>query len=277
MTRYGSRTSHRISVVLAYLQIAIVLLVLLFPILWMISSSLKNNVDIIAYPPRLLAPPTMDNYRHLFGNYPFVRYTINSVIIVSGSTLLGMILGVPAAYAAARFKMQSYAFLTLVARMAPGILFLLPWYVVAINLKITDNYLSLIAAHTVVTMPVIIWLMISFFEELPVEVEESGRIDGCSRWQVLTHIALPMALPGISVSAILAFIFSWNYFLFALVLSGFNTAPLTVAAFNFIGVAAVDWGGLMSAATMISLPPLILLLFVQRWLVRGLTAGAVKG
>lgn len=277
MTRYGSPFRHRVGVILGYLQIGIVLAVLLFPIFWMVSSSLKNNVDIIAYPPRLLTIPTLDNYRHLFGNYPFVRYTVNSAIIVFGSTALGLVLGVPAAYAAARYRMYSYAFLTLVARMAPGILFLLPWYVVAINLHITDNYLSLIAAHTVVTMPVIIWLMISFFEELPVEVEESGLMDGCNRWQVLTHIAIPMALPGLSVSAILAFIFSWNYFLFALVLSGFNTAPLTVAAFNFIGVAAVDWGGLMSAATMISLPPLILLLFVQRWLVRGLTAGAVKG
>lgn len=277
MSRQRSRTGQRLSATFAYVQIVLVLLVLLFPIYWMISSSLKNNVDIIAYPPRLVAAPTLDNYRNLFTNYPFVRYTINSFVIVFGSTGLGLLLGVPAAYAAARYRMQSYAFLTLVARMAPGILFLIPWYVIAINLHLTDSYISLIAAHTVVTMPVIIWLMISFFEELPVEVEESALIDGCSRIQVLTHIALPMSLPGLSVSAILAFIFSWNYFLFALVLSGFNTAPLTVAAFNFIGVAAIDWGGLMAAATVICLPPLILLLFVQRWLVRGLTAGAVKG
>ncbi len=268
---------RHLTTALVYLQIVLVLLILLFPIFWMVSSSLKNNVDIIAYPPKLLVLPTMDNYKNLFGNYPFFRYTVNSIIIVLGSTVLGLVLGVPAAYAAARFSMQSWAFLTLVARMAPGILFLIPWYIVAMNLHLTDSYAALIAAHTVITMPVIIWLMISFFEELPVEVEESALIDGCSRMKVLTYITIPMSLPGLSVSAILAFIFSWNYFLFALVLSGFNTAPLTVAAFNFIGVAAVDWGGLMAAATMISLPPLVLLLFVQRWLVRGLTAGAVKG
>lgn len=277
MTSASSRRARSLSAALIYLQIFVVLAVTLFPLLWMVLSSLRHNVHIVAYPPRLVAPLTADNYRNLLGRYTFSRYALNSLIIVSGSTLLGMLLGVPAAYAAARYKMQRWAFLTLVARMAPGVLFLIPWYIVAIRFQLTDNYLTLIATHTVITMPVIVWLMISFFEELPPDVEEAALIDGCSIFQVLTRIAIPLSVPGLAVSAILSFIFSWNYFLFALVLAGVHTMPLTIAAFQFIGVSMIDWGGLFAAATVISLPPLILTLFVQRWLVRGLTAGAVKG
>jgi multiple sugar transport system permease protein len=260
-----------------YFQILIVLLLILFPILWMVMSSFRYNVDITAYPPKLIAPVTTENYVNLVQTNNFGRIGINSVIIVTGSTLLGMLLGVPAAYAAARFKKQNWAFLILLARMAPGILFLIPWYMVALAVQMTDNYITLILTHTVITMPVIVWLMISFFEELPPDMEESAMMDGCSRFQVLQLIAIPLAVPGIAVSAILSFIFSWNYFLFALVLAGSKTMPLTVAAFQFIGTSAVNWGGLMAAATVISIPPMILTMFVQRWLVRGLTAGAVKG
>jgi multiple sugar transport system permease protein len=220
--------------------------------------------------------PTLDHFRELFTVYPFGKYLVNSIIITFGSTLLGLTLGVPAAYAAVRYNLQWTAFLTLIARMAPGILFLIPWYVIASTLKITDMHLTLIVTHTVITMPVIVWLMISYFQELPKEIEESAMIDGCGPYRVLVQICIPLALPGISVATTLAFIFSWNYFLFSLVLSGSDTTPLTVAAFNFIGVANVDWGGLMAAATIITVPVLVLVSFVQRWLVRGLTSGAVK-
>ena len=260
-----------------YAQVFIVLLVILFPLGWMVLASLRNNVDIISFPPTLFAPITFDNYLGLVKQYTFGKYVVNSVIIALGSTLLGLLLGVPAAYAAARYKMQRWAFLTLLARMAPGVLFLIPWYIVTIQFRLTDSYLTVIATHTVITMPVIVWLMLSFFEDLPPEVEEAAMIDGCSPYQVLLRVALPLSVPGLTVSGILAFIFSWNYFLFALVLAGVHTMPLTVAAFQFIGVSMIDWGGLAAAATVISFPPLILTLFVQRWLVRGLTAGAVKG
>ncbi|MBS4206600.1 carbohydrate ABC transporter permease [Bacillus sp. FJAT-50079] len=259
-----------------YIQLAICFVIFIFPILWMLLSAFKQNVDITSYPPKFLFTPTLDHFRGLFSAYPFGQYILNSIIITAGSTLLGLILGVPAAYAAARYNLQWTAFLSLIARMAPGILFLIPWYVIASQLGLTDNYLTLIVTHTVITMPLIVWLMLSYFQGISKEIEESAMIDGCGPFRVLWQITLPLALPGLSVATALAFIFSWNYFLFSLVLSGSKTTPLTVAAFNFIGVAAVDWGGLMAAATLITVPVLIIVSFVQRWLVSGLTSGAVK-
>ena len=267
--------------ILTYLQYFVLILLFIGPVLWMILSSLKSNLDITAYPPILFFQPTFNNYTELFKIYPFAKYIINSFIIAGGSTLLGLILGVPAAYAIARYRLHSIAFFTLISRMAPGVLFLIPWYLVASKLEITGNnfldYIMLILTHAVITLPLIIWLMISYFEEIPIDLEESALIDGCGRWRIFFQIALPLSLPGIAVSVILAFIFSWNYFLFALTLANNSTMPLTVIAFNFIGEGSTNWGGLMAAATIISVPALLLTLFAQRLLIKGLTAGAVKG
>lgn len=258
-------------------QIVVVLLFFLGPIFWMIWASFVHNGAIIAAPPRLWSRPTLVNYIKVLVAYPFLKYGINSLIISGGATALGLVLGLPAAYAAARYRVLWPAFLTLLARMAPGVLFLIPWYILASKYRMTNNYVTLILVHAVITMPVIMWLMISFFEEIPLDIEESAQLDGCTPYAVLIKVALPLVLPGIAVSTILAFIFTWNYFLFSLVLAGYNTTPLTVAAFSFIGESSVDWGGLMAAATIISLPPMILTLFVQRWLIRGLSVGSVKG
>jgi multiple sugar transport system permease protein len=272
-----SRVERGLKRVLVDVQLTAVAALFLGPIAWMFWASFQNNAVIISSPPRWDAAPTMLNYAKVLVAYPFLRYGLNSVIIAGGATALGLILGVPAAWAAARYRLRWPAFLMLLARMAPGVLFLIPWYLLASAWHLTGNYLVLIAVHAVITMPVIVWLMISFFDEVPTELEESARIDGCGTLQVLGRISIPLALPGVAVSTILAFIFAWNYFLFALVLAGYRTTPLTVAAFGFIGESSVDWAGLMAAATVISLPPMVLVLLVQRWLVRGLTLGSVKG
>ncbi|KLU60561.1 inner membrane ABC transporter permease protein YcjP [Peptococcaceae bacterium CEB3] len=265
----------------AYVQYAILAFAFLGPVLWMVSSSFKNNVDITAYPPVFLFKPTLKNYLNLFRVYPFAKYILNSFIIAGFSTILGLLMGVPAAYAIARFRLNSLAFLTLLARMAPGVLFLIPWYIISTGLHLSGNdftdYSSLILAHCVVTMPLIVWLMISYFESVPIDIEESAVIDGCSRLGLFFRISLPLSLPGLAVSMVLSFIFSWNYFLFALALANNSTMPLTVIAFNFIGEGSADWGGLMAASTIISLPALILTIFAQKLLIKGLTTGAVKG
>ena len=272
-----SARGKRLSTLLTYAQFVLVSLVIVVPVAWMLAASFKTSAEVTAYPPRLLFRPTLANYTRLFATTPFLEYTRNSLIVAGVSTALGLLLAVPAAYAVSWYRITWPATLTLAARMAPGTLFLLPWYIMFSNLGLIGSHWTLILTHTVITMPLVLWVMMSFFDAIPREVLESALIDGCSASAALLRVAIPLVRPGIVVSTILAFVFAWNYFLFALVLSGFSSKTLPVAAFNFIGEGATNWGGLMAAAVLIALPPLILAFFVQRWLVHGLTFGAVKG
>ena len=275
MNSSAMKTSKLRTIVLSaqYLVVAACFIV---PFVWMATSAFKNSVEVTAYPPKLIFTPTLENFKELFTHHPFLVWFKSSVFITFGSTLLGLFLGIPAAYASARKRIVWPAFITLVARMAPGNLFLLPWYVLFMQMRLTGTYTGLILTHTVITMPIILWLTIDYFSEIPQEVIESAIIDGCSNFGVFARIALPLSLPGLSVATILSFVFSWNYFLFALILSDPDTKPLTIAAFNFIGEGASNWGALMAASTLICLPPIVLVLFVQRGLLRGLTLGAIK-
>jgi len=259
-----------------YLQYALVVLVIVVPIAWMLAAAFKTSSDVTAYPPRIFFEPTLDNFRNLFRTTPFLAYTRNSFIIAGSSTALGLLLAVPAAFAVSWHRTTWPALLTLVARMAPGTLFLLPWYIMFTDLGLVGSYWALILTHTVITMPVALWILISHFDEVPKEIQEGALIDGTTVAGAFWLVALPLVRSGIIVASILCFIFSWNYFLFALVLSGFDTKPLTVAAFNFIGEGVTNYGALMASATLIALPPLVLAFIAQRWLVSGLTFGAVK-
>ena len=250
------------------------------PVLFMLWSSLRSNVDVTGSIFNLTAPLTLDNFTALFERFQFGYYIRNSFIVAGGSTLLGLILGVPAAYVVVRRKMAALGFLMLLARMAPGVLFVLPLFVLSVKIggpsNVGVNFALLIAAHLIITLPLCIWLLVPFFEDIPRSLEEAAMIDGCGVMDRFRHVALPLVLPGLSVAVTLSFVFSWNYFLFALALANVDTLPLPVIAFNFIGQGAGDFGGLMAASTLISLPALVLTIVAQRWLVRGLTGGAVK-
>ncbi len=259
------------------LQVGIVAFLILVPVAWMVMSSFKPSAEVTAYPPTIWFAPTLDNYRQLFETTPFGRYAWNSVITTFGSTLIGILLGVPAAYAVSWTRITWPATVTLLARMAPGTLFLLPWYVMFRELGMIGTYWALILTHAVITMPIVIWVLLPYFDGIPRSVLESAQVDGCNVLRILWRIALPLVTPGLVVASILAFVFSWNYFLFALVLSNSDTKTLIAASFNFIGEGATYWGALMAAATLIALPPLVLAFIVQRRLVSGLALGAVKG
>ena len=262
---------------LSLLQIVIVAFMILVPVAWMVLSSFKPSAEVTAYPPTLWFAPTLDNYRQLFETTPFGEYAVNSVITTVGSTLIGIVLGVPASFAVSWTRITWPATVTLLARMAPGTLFLLPWYVVFRELGMIGTYWALILTHAVITMPIVIWVLLPYFDGIPRSVLESAQVDGCSVLRILWRIALPLVTPGLVVASILAFVFSWNYFLFALVLSNSDTKTLIAASFNFIGEGATNWGALMAAATLIALPPLVLAFIAQRRLVSGLALGAVKG
>ncbi|MGN6584044.1 MAG: carbohydrate ABC transporter permease [Rhizobiaceae bacterium] len=259
------------------LQLAFAGLVVIVPTLWMVLSSFKQSYEVTAYPPTIFFTPTLSNYATLSQTTPFLHYGLNSVIVTIGSTLIGLILGTPAAFAVSWTRVTWPAVVALVARMAPGTLFLLPWYVMFRHFDMIGSYWSLILTHAVITMPIVIWVLLPFFDGIPRSVFEAAQVDGCSPIRLFRRIALPLVSTGLAVSSILAFVFSWNYFLFALVLSNSDTKTLIAASFNFIGEGSTNWGGLMAAATLIALPPLVLAVIVQRWLISGLTLGAVKG
>jgi multiple sugar transport system permease protein len=263
-----------------YTAYAVALLVFFLPVAFMLWSAFRRSVDITGSLFTLTAPLTMENFSGLFSRFPFGQYILNSFIIAGGSTLLGLAIGAPATYAVVRRGSNFVGFIALVARMAPGVMFVLPLFLFSVRIGAPSstvlNYLLLIAAHLIITLPLCIWLLMPFFEDIPRAIEEAAIIDGAGPWQRFSKIALPLVLPGLAVAVILSFIFSWNFFLFALALANEQTLPLTVIAFNFIGQGSNDYGGLMAASTMIAAPALLLTLFAQRWLVRGLTGGSVK-
>ena len=259
------------------LQLVVAGFFIMVPMVWMVLSSFKPSFEVTAYPPTLLFSPTAENYAQLFKTTPFFSYAVNSLIVTIGSAGLGLLFGIPAAFAVSWTRISWPAILTLAARMAPGTLFLLPWYVMFRPVGMIGSYSALILSHAVITLPIVIWVLLPSFDNIPRSVFEAAQVDGCGVTRILWRIALPLVGSGIAVAAILAFVFSWNYFLFALVLSNGDTKTLIAAAFNFVGEGSTQWGVLMAAATLIALPPLILAALVQRWLVSGLTLGAVKG
>ena len=270
-------TSPRWLGALQILQVAVLIIVVVAPIFWIGLSSFKGPADITRLPPTLWFEPTLANYRGLFQQSDFLLYTWNSIVVSVGSTALGLALAIPAAFAISWHRMTWPATITLFARMAPGTLFLLPWFVLFTQMGLIGTHFLLVVTHAVITVPVALWTLLPHFDGMPRELVESAQIDGCRPASILLRVAIPVVMPGIIVAAILCFVFSWNYFLFALALSGLETKTAIVASFNFIGEGVTNWGGLMAAATVIALPPLVLALLIQRRLVAGLAAGAVKG
>jgi len=259
----------------------ILLLLLFFPFFfvfaWMIEGAFKTQVQNTAIPPMFVFEPTLKNFETVFQKNPMWDFLRNSTFVGAGSTVLALVFGLPAAYTIARYKQQRLAVVILVARIMPGISFLVPWFIMFSKVNMIGTYYALILSHLLITLPMTIWLMIGFFEDIPKELDEAALIDGCSHVQAFFKISVPLTKPGIAASAILSFIFSWNNFLFSLVLANQATRPLPVAVFSFISYTQIDWGGLNAAATIVTLPVLVMILFVQKHMVRGLTLGSVKG
>lgn len=257
----------------------LILIVLTFvaPLVWMVLSSLKTTVDIYNPEAAFVFTPTLDNYDTVFGQASYLQYIFNSFWIGLCSTFLSMLLGVPAAYSMSRFVMKKSAALVLMARIIPGVSLLVPWYFVFSNIGLVGGYQVLILSHMFILLPLFVYIMMSFFDSLPLELEEQGQVDGLTPIGAFLRIALPLSVPGVATAAILSFIFSWNNFMFALVLSGSSTKTLPVAIFDFVAYASIDWGGLMAAAVVITVPIMVIALFTQKYIVSGLTAGATKG
>jgi len=246
--------------------------------LWMISLSLKNEVDNMAFPPVFVPdPPTLANFAEVFARNDFLTYTLNSIITSFGATALAIAVGVPAGYGIAKMRATRAAVLILIARITPGLSYLIPLFLLFQWLGLTGTLTPIVVTHLVITVPIVVWVMIGFFEGLPGELEEAALVDGATIWQAFRHVALPLSRPGITVATILSFIFSWNNFIFAVVLAGRETRTLPVAVYNVLTFEQVSWGPLAAAALLVTAPVLLLTLIAQKEIVTGLTAGGVKG
>jgi multiple sugar transport system permease protein len=269
--------------------ILIILVIFLFPIYWMISTSFKSSEDILTRPPKVVFKPTLDNYRYAFEEADFVRFIRNTVIVASLSTLLVVTFGSLASYSFARWNPGDghIMFFILTTRMMPAIAVIIPFFLIFRDLGKTEIgtrfYLgldqpgALVVAYTVFNLPFAIWLMHSFFQDIPMELEDSARLDGYSRLQVFFKVVLPLAAPGIAVTAIFSLLFAWNEFLFAFVLTRDEARTITVGVSSFQTQQGILWGPLTAAAVVCVVPMLLVALFLQRYMVRGLTFGAVRG
>lgn len=263
-----------------YAVLVLFLVWVLVPILQVALNSFKTENDIFTSTPRASFHPTLSNYHTVFGQLAFLHYLLNSTIVAVGTTVLSLVVGVPGAYALARLPVPGrewWARGILFTRMAPAVALVVPIFVIFDRLQLLGTYWALILADTTFNLPIVIWLMRGFFEDVPVELEEAAVVDGTTRFGAFIRVALPLVTPGLAASAVLCLLFSWNEFLFALVLSNSQTQTVPIGVAGFVGTVSIDWGGSSAAAVIAMIPVFVLGLLAQRFLVRGLTLGAVKG
>ena len=270
--------------------LVVVCLFFLFPIFWIVTMSFQTNETILRIPPSLVFEPTLQNYKALLSgrlvsaagtlDITFLRNLGNSVLLSTVSVLIALALGVPAAYAFARFRFrggEDIAFTLLSFRFAPPLLVLLPLSLYFQDLGLANTYAGLIWVYQLICLPLILWIVRGYFEDSSPDVEYAYRVDGHGWWRSFTRIALPLAAPGIASAGLLAFIFAWNNFVFALVLASADKQPVIVGALAFVTASGIQYGIIAAAIVLSILPTLALALYAQRWLVEGLSLGAVKG
>jgi len=244
---------------------------------WMLSLSLKNEIDNLAYPPVFIPdPPTLRNFVQVFAENSMGLYFWNSIVVSGFATLIALAVGIPAGYGIARAQAHKLTVLVLIARMTPALSYLIPLFMVFQFLGLNNTLTALVITHLVITVPIVVYIMAGHFETLPKELEEACQIDGGSVWTSFRYVALPLARPGIVVGTILAFIFSWNNFVFGAVLAGRATRTLPAAVYNVLTFEQLAWGPLAAAALVVTVPVLLLTIVIQKEIVVGLTHGGVK-
>ena len=273
---------RRVTATLVYSALAVALLLTLFPFWWMIDTSLKQPVDIfsgVAFWPQHL---TFHNYYRLFHEYNFGAYLTNSIVVVAASVLVSLVLGTLAAYALARFRMRFgidrvALYGVLLVRMLPGILLVVPLYIVLAKWGLLNTRLGLILIYSGLNTSFVIWMMQSFLEEIPKDIEEAAMVDGDSRLSALRRVVIPLAAPGLIATAIFAVIATYNDFIIALTLTSTPSAEtVPVGVSTLIGKIQIEWGPMAAAGVVGAVPIILFALLVQRHFVRGLTLGAVK-
>jgi multiple sugar transport system permease protein len=283
-------TTSPIERVLRGIAITLICLFFMFPILWIFLMSFQTNETILRVPPTGIFLPTLENYTALISGklesaagtleIRFMRNLWNSLFLSTSSVAVGLLLGVPAAYAFARFKFrgsEDIAFTLLSFRFAPPLLVLLPLTIYFQQIGLANTYGGLIWVYQLIVLPLILWIVRGYFEDIPADIEYAYRIAGHDFWSTFRRVALPLAGPGIAAAGLLAFIFAWNNFVFALVLASADKQPVTVGALAFVTASGIQYGQVAAGIVLSIAPTFALALYAQRYLVEGLSLGAVKG
>ncbi len=264
-----------------WIVLAFSLLIFIFPLFMAFLTSLKTEEDIVSFPPKWVFAPSVEHYRNVFygSGYPFDLFFLNSFTISFGASITTVLLCAPAAYAMVRLGVGLKRFFPFVTglRLLPPIVFAIPYYMMFQFFGLLDTRTGLIWVGVLMNVPLTLMLLAGFIQELPKEIEEAAMIDGCSNYRILASVVFPLIAPGAAAAAILTFIFTWNEFLFVRILSDFKATTVTVGSTLFIQAYGIRWGDVAAAIALSVIPPLVFTLFVQRYLVKGLSMGAVKG
>jgi multiple sugar transport system permease protein len=268
--------------VLVYAGLVVAMFLILFPLVWIVSTSLKGEAEVYRWPPTLIPEsPSLDAYTKIWALKNFSRFFWNSTVVSSVSTLVSVVLACLAGYGFSRFRFRGSRFLQflfLVTQMVPAILLLLPYFILMKQLSLLNTYTSLILAYTSFSLPFCTWMLKGFFDTIPTELDDAAMIDGCSRIHVLIRVIMPLALPGVAATAVFSFLVAWNHYLFAM---GLATDPemytLPVGISSTMGEFRIQWNELMAGAVIATLPAVLVYSYLERYFVQGLTAGAVKG
>ncbi|MGB9674053.1 MAG: carbohydrate ABC transporter permease [Anaerolineales bacterium] len=270
---------RKVTHVIIYLLVILAVIISLAPILYLLITSFKDPQLTFALPPVWIFTPTLQNYREVLAGGEFEKYFMNSLVVAVTTTAIALALGGLAAYGFSRFRFRGAFWLrmsSLIPQMLPPITIIVPLYVVFNGLNLLDTRWALVISYLTFTIPLAIWMMVGFFEDVPIELEEAAMIDGCTRPGALLRVSLPIAAPGLAATAILAFLYCWNEFLYAVILTGRNARTLPVTITSFMTNKAILWGRIAASGSMVLIPVLIFALVAQRYLVRGLSRGAVK-
>jgi multiple sugar transport system permease protein len=278
MNKY--RFLNVVNQVLIYTAIFVAVILSLAPIVYLLITSFKPPELTFSVPPVWIFTPTLKNYADVFQGGEFAKYFMNSLVIALSTTLIALVLGAFAAYGFARFRFRGSFWLrmsALIPQMLPPITIIVPLYVLFNGMHLTDTRTALIISYLTFTIPLSIWMMIGFFEDVPEDLEESAMIDGCTRFEALFRVSVPIVTPGLAATAILGFLYCWNEFLYAVILTGRVSRTLPVTITSFMTNKAILWGRIAASGSLVLIPVLIFALLAQRYLIQGLSKGAVKG
>ncbi len=278
--RPNPRIFKKLTWILVYTLAILAVILSIAPIVYIVLTSFKEPKLTFAIPPVWSFTPTLKNYQEVLSSTNFGKYFLNSVLVALITTGIALMLGTLAAYGFSRFRFRGHFWLkmsSLVPQMLPPIAIIVPLYVLFSKLDWIDTRQALVISYLTFTIPLSTWMMIGFFDDVPIELEEAAMIDGCSRFGALVRVSLPLAVPGMAATAILAFLYCWNEFLYAVILTGRDARTLPVIITSFMTNKSVLWGRIAASGSLVLIPVLIFALLAQRYLIRGLAKGAVKG